>query len=383
MSPVLADAAPGYVAAIVPCPPTHQVEAEWRELEARASPPVFLSWAWIGSQIAAFGLPKYLARVTCAGRTVGLALLGYRRHGIRNWLGRPSFHLNETGDPALDEVMTEYNGLLVSGNGEQAALALLVALVSTGAPDWRALHLSGVPDYWAEQCRAQGLVVRLLRTPQGAPFTNFGDLPPGDVLDGLSRNSRQRIRRSLRWFERRGPLTLDRATDAAQAVQWLGALEALHSASWRARDKPGAFSNPSFEAFHRTFIERGFGDGIPELLHIRAGSETVGYLYNFLWRGWAYAYQSGLRYEDDPDCRPGLVAHLLAMRHYRTLGVVGYRFLAGDSRYKGSFATGTDSLLWLTVSRHDWRRDLAQALYRRWHAWRLNTRLSGNVRKGI
>jgi CelD/BcsL family acetyltransferase involved in cellulose biosynthesis len=356
----------GCVAVVVRCPPVGELESEWRELEARADPPVFLSWVWIGTQIAAFGLPDFLARVTREGETVGLALLGYRR---ANWLRRPSLHLNETGDPLRDSVMTEYNGVLASGGGESEA-ALIGALRAPGAPSWRELHLSGVPESWAERCRAQGLVVRLLRSPQPAPFMEFGDLAPADPLDALSSNSRQRLRRSLRWFERRGPLTLGRAADAAEAAQWLAGLEDLHGASWRTRNKPGAFANPRFGSFHRTLIERSFAEGVPDLLRIRAGVETIGYLYNFLWHGWAYAYQSGLRYEDDPDCRPGLVAHLLAMRRYRDLGMTGYRFLAGDSRYKSSFATGKDLLLWMTVRRPGWGDHLGQIIHRRWRAWR-------------
>ena len=347
------------VASLVRCPPVSRLEPEWRELEARSDPPVFLSWAWIGSWIAEFGLPETLARVGQGGRTIGLALLGCRRGGgVVDWLRRPSLHLNETGDPHLDSVMTEYNGLLACGDGGQAA-ALVAALVGAGAPPWRELHLSGVPESWVGLCRDKGLMVRLLRAPQGAPFTDFADLAPGDPLEALSRNSRQQIRRSLRWFERRGAVTLSRADDAAQAIRWLAALEELHGASWRAREKPGAFGNARFGAFHRTLIGRSFAEGVPDLLWVRAGSETIGYLYNFVWRGWAYSYQSGLVYQDDPDCRPGLVAHLLAMRRYREQGLKGYRFLAGDSRYKASFATGRDSLLWLVVYRSDWSRRLA------------------------
>lgn len=348
------------VAAILPCPPARSLEAEWRALEARAAPSLFLSWAWIGAQVAAFGTPGWLARVTRGGAVVGLALLGHRKGGWTRdgwksgWRGA-SLHLNETGDPGHDGAMIEYNGLLVHESDDEAATAALIgALLPHERPRWRSLHLSGVPEEWAERCRAQGLATRLLRVPQAAPFTDFAALPPGDILDALSSNSRQRIRRSLRWFERRGPLTLDRAANVGEALDWLAALERLHSASWQAKNKPGAFANPSFGLFHRRLIEQSFADGIPDLLRVRAGSQTVGYLYNFLWRGWACAYQSGLVYEEDADCRPGLVAHLLAMRRCRAEGMAGYRFLAGDSRYKASFATGQDTLLWMTARRPGW-----------------------------
>jgi CelD/BcsL family acetyltransferase involved in cellulose biosynthesis len=95
---------------------------------------------------------------------------------------------------------------------------------------------------------------------------------------------------------------------------------------------------------------------------------VVGYLYNLRWRGWAYSYQSGFRYETGADCRPGLVCHLLAMRRYRDEGLTGYRFLAGDSRYKTSLATERDTLSWLVACRPDWGHrleDWARAALRR------------------
>ena len=347
------DERPVYAASISCCPPASQLEVEWRTLEASANPPVFLSWAWIGAQVATFGLPAYLARVLCQGQVVGLALLGCGSRRVAAWLRRPSLHLNETGNPRHDAVMIEYNGVLTARDDEQAASALIDALVSVNVPLWRELHLGGVPDFWAERCRERGLQVRLLRAPQPAPFFDFNDTVPGDPLESLSRNSRQQIRRSLRWFGKRGPVTLSRANNVAEAIRWLVALEDLHGASWQARNKPGAFGNPWFGLFHRTLIERSFDEGIPDLLCIRTGPEVIGYLYNFVWRGWAYAYQSGLHYEENADCRPGLVAHLLAIRRYRDDGLKGYRFLAGNARYKTSFATGTDSLLWLAVHRSD------------------------------
>ena len=167
----------------------------------------------------------------------------------------------------------------------------------------------------------------------------------------MTRNTRQQIRRSIRYYQQRGSVTLDRAEDVAQALDWLDALEVLHTKYWNNRGKSGAFSNPSFKSFHRNLISTSFADGVPDLLQLRAGDTVLGYLYNFRWRGVGYSYQSGFLYEQDTQARPGLVAHALAMQKYRTEGISTYNFLAGESRYKSSLSTGKDELLWIVARR--------------------------------
>ena len=76
-----------------------------------------------------------------------------------------------------------------------------------------------------------------------------------------------------------------------------------------------------------------------------AEAEEVGYLYNFRYRDRIYAYQSGLRYEEDPRLKPGLLCHALAIDRAAadpTLRI--YDFLAGDSRFKRSFANAMEPL---------------------------------------
>jgi CelD/BcsL family acetyltransferase involved in cellulose biosynthesis len=103
---------------------------------------------------------------------------------------------------------------------------------------------------------------------------------------------------------------------------------------------------------------------VPDILRAQAGDSVLGYLYNLRWRGIAYTYQSGFCFEQDPQARPGLVAHVLAIRRYRDEGMSDYRFLAGNARYKLSLATGTDSLLWMVAYRPSLVRWLAETASR-------------------
>jgi CelD/BcsL family acetyltransferase involved in cellulose biosynthesis len=355
---------PTLVSHFSPCPPVGQLEQEWRALEELSAGSAFLSWPWIAATSIHLRPGSVLVRVTGGGQTMGLGLLGRR--------GR--LYLNETGQPVQDRVMTEYNGLLTrQGYEAEAAQAFLAGL---GRRD---LILSGVPVQWQEACRSQGLKTRLLRAPQPAPFATLSPQAGHDLLAGLTRNSRQQIRRSLRYYEQQGPLVLERAQDAPQALDWLDQLELLHTASWRQRGKTGAFSDPSFQDFHRRLIAASFAEGLPDLLRLRAGSAVLGYLYTLRWRGIAAAYQSGFAFEEEPQARPGLVAHLLAMGLYRDEGLSIYRFLAGEARYKTSLATGQDELLWMIAYRPGVMRWLAETAERSVAAIRSRIGAGGSV----
>ena len=70
----------------------------------------------------------------------------------------------------------------------------------------------------------------------------------------------------------------------------------LHQAVWEARGKPGSFSALFFCRFHYALIEVGIPRGEIALLKVLSGDTTIGFLYNFVWKGRMSAYQSGFAY---------------------------------------------------------------------------------------
>jgi hypothetical protein len=323
---------------IVDCPEPSQLGPVWRDLESRSAPAPFLTWAWIGTLLELSASRFRLARVSLDGRVVGMALLG----------GGRKLHLNESGDPALDTVWIEYNGVLSEFGFERDAAALLLQeLFGSQA----ALLVSGVENYWREICAERGLVCRLLRYPQPSAFANFGIMGEADPLDFVSRNCREQIRRSMRYFASIGPVTLERAETAETALAWYDELEKLHTTYWHGKGQAGSFITPQFKQFHRRLIATNVESGAVDLLRLRAGDQDLGYLYN-LWHGnLVAAYQSGFNYGEDPRWRPGLVAHLMAMRSAKAKGAAIYNFLAGDARYKTSLSSGWDQLNWMVIYR--------------------------------
>ena len=357
------------VAAIEPCPPLEALRRDWQMLEAQAESSFFLSWSWVGTLAAEFGCPPLRLAARRDGVLVGLALLGAVAGRPWDILRRPSLHLNETGDPACDGVMIEYNGILARRDEAEAVeAACLAALRRAVLPGrWREVHLGGIGPALADTCARSGPVRLLRRYP--APYADLAAGGGADPLDGLGSSTRRQIRRAMRLYAERGPLVLERAGSAAEALDWLDALEALHTPYWQARGRPGAFASDSFRRFHRRLIAESYPLGGVEVLRASAGGEAIGYLYNFRHHGDAYAYQSGFRYEADAKLKPGLVTHLLAMRQAAAEGLRRYCFLAGDSRYKRNLASCADDLTWLALQR-DGLATRIEAGLRRWAARR-------------
>ena len=95
--------------------------ALWRQ-EAEAAP-VFLSWDWQSAmQRLGQGAGQTLVLVRGEAPLAVLSCRPVRRHGFL-WLRQ--WHLNETGDPAIDRVAVEYNGLL-DDRDQKAAFRWLV-----------------------------------------------------------------------------------------------------------------------------------------------------------------------------------------------------------------------------------------------------------------
>ena len=154
----------------------------------------------------------------------------------------------------------------------------------------------------------------------------------------------------MRYYAGFGELALEEADSVERAQEFLDGLRRFHVLSWRRRRKPHSFVNPFFETFHKALIRDCLPKGEIQFLRISAGEWTLGYLYNFRYKGQIYAYQSGFD-DRDNNWRPGYVSHYLAINHNHHAGMRGYDLLAGDNRLKESFATSTYDMYWHRIYR--------------------------------
>jgi CelD/BcsL family acetyltransferase involved in cellulose biosynthesis len=104
--------------------------------------------------------------------------------------------------------------------------------------------------------------------------------------------------------------------------------------------------------------------GTIELLRVTAGADVIGYIFNLVYRGHVYAYQTGIRYEDDGRLKPGLVSHSLCIQRHLDEGRAVYDFMAGAARYKASLGEPGPDMVYLLVQRATWPLRLENALHR-------------------
>lgn len=353
--------------------------ARWQAVEARAHPSLFQSWGWIRTWLRTMPatLSPLLLSIHDGEEECGLAVICRHRRRRYGWLVSHGLFLNETGDPALDALTVEFNGVLaVEGVETRAAVAAIHHLVSS-VDGWDELYLSGIVcepdcDYVALASRA-GLTPHLL-SEQPCDYVDLESVRAGgeDYLSGLSKNTRYQIRRSLRRYEERGALTIRVAASVEEALTFFYRMKALHQAYWLGRGESGAFGNPVFEDFHRAYIVDRFSSGEIHLVRIAAGDDDIGFLYNMLHDGHVYSYQSGFVYEEDAAMKPGLVSHYLAICDASARGARIYDFMAGAAQHKMSLGTHRREMVWIAARKPRLRfrlenglRDIKHAIYRR------------------
>jgi CelD/BcsL family acetyltransferase involved in cellulose biosynthesis len=360
--------APDWNVTLSPLGDPAALEAKWLALQTRVSCSFFQSWGWLGSWIEALPEPlrPHVLEVRLDGELAGLALLGCHhtwRHGM---IPSKRLLLSETGDERFDCLTVEHNGFLIDGALSTATLREgLSGLVKLRAA-WDELFVSGivratVEDY-AESARHANLRTSIaLEKPYHFVNCDMIRQTGSDYLALLGRNTRSQLRRALRGYEERGVLSFHVADTLEKARDFFDKLRELHQQYWVSKGQPGAFGSDFALRFHRSLIRRRFSEGEIQLAEIRAGTQPIGYLYNFVHDRVVYNYQSAFRYESDPRLKPGFVSHYLAVRHSVNAGMRTYDFLMGNQRFKESLATDRGRMAWLVLQKPRIRFALEQA----------------------
>lgn len=326
----------------------------WRDLQARADITFFLSWDWMEAWIAELGEMPPILIGEAGGALVLLGLLVPRlRREAAGAIRVRGLHLHATGRANVDVIAHEYNGFLVdrawAGQADAAAVAWLLGR-RIGANRYDELHVKDIEADRAPPLIAPGAMVReLSRKPSWRVDLDAVRAGGTSYLDTLSANARQQIRRALRLYGERGPVTAERAADPATALEWLDALATLHQRHWTARGEPGGFAFPFFTAFQRRLVAACVPRGSVEIVRVSAGTEPIGYVYNLMTGGHVLAFVTGFVNEDDPRIKPGLVSHTMCIERHLDDGAHLYDFMAGRYRYKATLGRPGPELVYLQL----------------------------------
>jgi CelD/BcsL family acetyltransferase involved in cellulose biosynthesis len=338
-----------------------ELDDQWRHLEARVDAPFFQTWDWISCWIEEAQPVPLVLIGRQAERIVLMGLLQPSRQHRHLFVRTNALLLHHLGRKDKDILGVEYNGFLVDQDVARTTVRNAIDFLFIGKPhaetrrkvfDLDELHLKGVPQEYESYARAPG-VRQVLVSRNGSWRVDLDEIRASgrSYLEHLSANTRYQIRRSIRLYEARGRLCANRSSDAEGALEFFNAMKELNKAHWANRGQTTSFAYPFFERFHRRLIQACVPRGTAEMFQVTAGDQPIGYLYNFVYKGRVYAYQSGFLYEDDSKLKPGLVCHHLCIeRHLREHARV-YDFLAGYHRHKSNLGKPGPDMLDIVLQR--------------------------------
>jgi CelD/BcsL family acetyltransferase involved in cellulose biosynthesis len=276
-------------------------------------------------------------------RLVGLAPLLWRRHWHRPGIPLRRLEPLGTGERPEDAIHPDYLGVIAECGAEaDVAAALAEALAHGGLGAWDELVLpmmdgdNPLLPPLADALRGRGRTCEQVVTAAASyiPLPATWD----EYLQKLSSSRRSYVRQSLRRFERWAGTEsrLHEVADRGQLEEGKRVLAALHQARWGAGG--GKFGSPRFAAFHDAVMPALLDAGALELLWLTVRGEPVAAVYNIVWNGKVYFYQSGRKVDVPAGVRPGIVLHAHAIRRAIDAGRREYDFLSGGEHYKAQLA---------------------------------------------
>ena len=335
----------------------------WRELSKRAlhdEPVSTPSWtlAWWRQFGVADGRKLRLVAFEEDGKLVGIAPLSTRVVMHRRAIPIRRIELLASGEDESEEICSDYVGVIVE-KGRQADVATLLARVLV-----KDEALGGWDELVMPAMSGEDELVELLRQAleaEGAKATiaEFGRCPHitlpstwDDYVKALDSSRRYVVTRSLRELEKwagKDGYALVRASNDAELAEGRRILHSLHGERWEGQGESGVFASERFTRFHDEMMPKLLAgvDGALDLMWLTVKGEPVAAVYNIVYGGKVYFYQSGRKLDVPKSAKPGIAIHALAIKRSIEAGHREYDFLNGASQYKRQLALATRPLVTL------------------------------------
>ena len=345
------------------------VEIIWCSLLEKTNHSYFLSWGWMANWIKSLPSASDLRLVVgyIEKDPVFAFFVGTKKMRKYGFLPTRIMSLNSSADPYFDKLFIEHNSILVD---QSITLREKVFHAILSLQDWDEFILPGISPEFLENGRlfsnkhSQRLNFLIDESMQSF-FVELDKIRAAGMsyLQILSANKRSQIRRSIKQYEKDGKIQIVEAASVDECRTMFDALVSLHQQEWAKREISGAFSNNYLYQFHLDLISSRFANREIQLLHIFNNKMTIGYLYNFTYRGNVLFYQSGFNYMNENIYRPGIVSHYFAILYNASKNYLIYDFLAGDSAYKSSLSTNSIPIYWARLIKKRWRWLLVKKVF--------------------
>lgn len=318
---------------------------------------MFLSFAWLSGWLAQIQLP-WLVLAARAGAAGEAPYVGFLPLRIQTKLagGHIRNELNMAGNFSAD-----YTGILCDPRHEHRVVPAFARHLKQ--MNWARLNLENIRQ------PEQRLRLLLAHFPKAGFRTGevdrvgkvdgidnnvcpFAPLPPdwNAYLDGLSANTRQKIRRLLKRLDGGGDERISHAT-AATIDRDLDTLLRFWEIKWKPRKGDLVHS---LVRSNRAMLTRSFHAGLLFLPTLWRGERPLAALATLIdTRKRALLFYMTGRDETFEDASPGLILHAYSIRHAIAGGFVEYDFLRGNETYKYSFGVKERRIRCVVVTTRD------------------------------
>ncbi|MBX3231222.1 MAG: GNAT family N-acetyltransferase [Labilithrix sp.] len=286
---------------------------------------------------------------------VGLAPLLARKHKYKFGLPFRRLELLASGEDEMDEIASDYIGLVVERGYEAAVAAAFASALEAGElGPWDELVLpvmngdSPLPGLIRDELNALDVPTTL----EERTVSPYIPLPPTweEYLALLKPSKRSQLRKSLRLLESwsGGTLAMERVRSADELEDGKRILERLHRERWGG---DGVYRSDRYRAFHDRMMPKLLELGALDLGWMNVRGEPVAAYYNLRWKRRVGFYQAGRKLNVPEDVRVGVTMHALLIRSAIERGMTEYDFLAGTSQYKMALSLKQHPLVTLRAAR--------------------------------
>lgn len=252
----------------------------WNDRAAEGDyPTIFQTFEWITAWWAAFGEGRslYVLVVEYGARVIGIAPLMLTE---RRRLGRKKRVIRFIGTPQAD-----YGDFI--GSDKKLIAQMTFGFLKDHANEWDEINLTEISERSGDlpilrELLASGSSPHFIRESE----TCFHFVYEGDdsERENFSPKKSQRLRRSINWFNRQGPLELQEIRDPKEIAWLLPGYFHTHIVRWHHTFRPSMFLEEEHRDFYRTLVDKLAPLGRISFFVLRFKGQPIAYEFNFLYR---------------------------------------------------------------------------------------------------
>lgn len=323
------------------------VKEIWTSMLKKCPHSYCLSWAW--TELWLKSLPtdsKLFLVVGYSNESPVIAFfLGSRTTTRRRFLKFEQLALNQTLIPYFDSVYTEYNSILIDPGIEISLESIL-----EGIPlKWDVFLMTRCSSMYQPNLISNENLNKKYDVKTERSRSYYVDLEKirrndYDYLALLSQKRRNKIRRTIKEYEKIGEIRVRIAESVEEALEIFDELIMLHQKRWTERGSRGVFSSEYIIDFNKDLVSKRFEYGEIQLIKISAGDHTLGCLYTIIYNQKVLGGQCGFNYIPGNLYSPGIVCHYYSILHNADIGLNSYDFMDGEAQYKESLSTNYNEI---------------------------------------